>query len=84
LPEGWASRKSTISTSFAVGDVVVHVTRSYDGGKISVKFNFHHPITSNENAIQALSGQGQYASLYQNYVTARLLVSEAYGVIQDE
>lgn len=84
LPNGWEVKKSTLSTAYEVGGVIVNVTRSFDGSRVVVKFNFHHPIASHQTALQALSGQNGFASFYANYISARGLIESSYGGVLDE
>jgi hypothetical protein len=82
-PGDWASVGTTINSSFRCGDgtTLANVQRQFDGTNIILKFNFHHPITTVEQALQVLKGQG-HPRMDQSFETARNLISNLYGPIQ--
>jgi hypothetical protein len=82
-PGDWATVGTMINSSFRCGNgtTFANVQRQFDGTNIIVKFNFHHPIATVEQALQVLRGQG-HPRMGQSFETARDLVSNLYGPIQ--
>jgi hypothetical protein len=55
-PGDWAPVGTMINSSFRWGEgaAIANVQRQFDGTNIIVKFNFHHPIATVEQALQVL------------------------------
>ncbi len=81
MPGGWTSASTMVASSFRKenGSVIVTATRQFDAGIVSVKFNFHHPITSVDQALQILRGENGFARMAANFEFARSLVTTLYG-----
>jgi hypothetical protein len=56
----------------------VNIERQWDGAVVSVKFNFHHPVTSVEQARRVLAGDG-YNRMAGNLALAKQLINSVYG-----
>ncbi len=80
MPEGWAPAGVVITSSFKNGAETVHVNiqRQWDGGAISVKFNFHHPVSDVDQAIAVLEGTGGYLKMAQNLEFAKTVIASLY------
>jgi len=63
MPDGWSATTAAVVASFKNANETVHVniTRQWDGAVVSVKFNFHHPVTSVAQADAVLVGNGSRA-----------------------
>jgi hypothetical protein len=50
MPNGWEAAAINITSSFKHygSSVIVNINMTFDAGTISVKFNFHHAISSIE------------------------------------
>jgi len=83
-PDGWAVASANVVTSLKDGDRLVNIVRAFDGKQLSVKFNFHHSISTREQAISVLSGTNGYKHLFENYTFAREFVIKMYGGINDD
>jgi hypothetical protein len=81
MPTGWESAATNIVASFKRTDsnVIVNITRLLDAGTMVVKFNFHHAITTIDQAIEILNGGGGYSRMWDNFVMARDLIQKLYG-----
>lgn len=81
LDEQWSSAAVNLMTSFsrANGKVVVNIQRSFDAGQISVKFNFHHPVSGTVEALSVLSAEGDYWSMKQSREFSMALIEKLYG-----
>jgi hypothetical protein len=80
MPEGWSAGATTLSVSIKNkdGDVFCNIARTSDAGTIIVKFNFHHPVTSAEQAVKVLDGNG-YSRMVDNLGLAQTIIKGAYG-----
>jgi hypothetical protein len=80
MPGGWAPAGAVIASVFKNEAETVHVSiqRQWDGGAISVKFNFHHPIANTDQAIAVLEGTGGYARMSENLDLARRVITSLY------
>src|SRR6266481_4015677 len=69
MPEGWDAAAAVLISNFKKPDnsVVISITRQFDAGIVSVKFNFHHPISTVDQALQVLRGQGTFARMNGNF-----------------
>jgi|SRR5882672_38390 len=83
-PEGWTSSGTMIASSFrcANGSTIANVQRQFDGANIIIKFNFHHPLTAVQQALDVLRGQNHHARMEQSFQIARNLMTNLYGPIQ--
>jgi hypothetical protein len=81
MPEGWSAASTVVASAFKKADesVITTITRQFDAGTVSVKFNFHHPISNVEQALQILRGQNNFARMAANFEIARNLVTTLYG-----
>ena len=81
IPEGWSSMATNITVSVRnkAGNVIVNISRILDAGAITVKFNFHHPVTSAAEAIAVLHGNDGYAQMEANLEFAKTLINAVYG-----
>ena len=80
MPNGWEAAAVNIISSFkhSGSSVIVNINRTFDAGTISVKFNFHHAISSIEQGLAVLGGTG-FARMWENFEMAGKLVEEIYG-----
>ena len=80
MPDGWQATTAEIVSSFKKADETVHVNirRQWDGRIVSVKFNFHHPVTSIAQARRVLGGDG-YNRMAENLALAKELINVLYG-----
>ena len=80
MPDGWQATTAEIVSSFKKADETVHVNirRQWDGRIVSVKFNFHHPVTSISQARRVLGGDG-YNRMAENLALAKELINVLYG-----
>jgi hypothetical protein len=82
FPAGWDPAAVNIHSSFKHQEtnVIVNISRILDAGTISVKFNFHHPIATIDQALDILRGHNGYSRMWENFTMAQLLMQEIYGV----
>jgi hypothetical protein len=80
MPEGWQATTAAVVSSFKNANETVHVNiqRQWDGAVVSVKFNFHHPVASVEQARAVLIGDG-YKRMAENLALAKQLINSLYG-----
>jgi hypothetical protein len=85
VPQGWHSTSASIALTLKHDErnVLINITRIFDAGIIIMRFNFHHPISSYDEAMNILSGEGDYARIVQNLALATHL-AEANGVGNNE
>lgn len=83
-PEGWTNISTLIASSFryANGQTIANVQRQFDGDNVVIKFNFHHPITSVQEALEILRGEGGHTRMHQNLQNARNFLTAIYGATQ--
>lgn len=86
MPVGWSPSSAVLAASFKndTDTVVVNVTRQYEANTLIVKFNFHHPIKSADEAIAALKGENGYLRMRQNLILANDLMATLYGDIEND
>lgn len=84
MPDGWEPATTAIVASFtnAARNVVINVQRSFEGGEIIVKVNFHHAVVSAERAGFVLRGTNEYLRLNSNLQLAKSLLTTIYGDIE--
>jgi len=84
MPNGWEPATAAISSSFtkAGGTVAINVQRTFEGGAIIVKVNFHHAVANAEQAISVLSGGNGYSRMPENFQLARTLLTTIYGELE--
>jgi hypothetical protein len=77
----WSAVGVSIVSSFKnpADTVQINVHRQWDGGAISVKFNFHHAVATAEQAAAVLAGSNDYARMARNMEVAKELVESVYG-----
>jgi hypothetical protein len=80
MPEGWQATTAVVASSFKNANETVHVNiqRQWDAAVVSVKFNFHHPVASVEQARAILAGDG-YKRMAENLALAKQLINSLYG-----
>jgi hypothetical protein len=81
MPIGWTPAGALIASVFKneAETVQISIQRQWDGGAISVKFNFHHPIASSDQALAVLEGTGGYLRMTANLALAERLIAALYG-----
>lgn len=86
MPNGWDPAGVSVVSTFknAAETVHINVQRQWDGGAVSVKFNFHHPITNVEQAIAVLEGSNGYSRMAANLALATRLIESLYGNIRND
>jgi hypothetical protein len=85
IAEGWLPAASTLTSSFtnASGRVIVNISRSFDANTVTGKFNFHHPVSSVDQALEILRGEHGYVRMTENLEMARELMDSIYGKEDD-
>jgi hypothetical protein len=86
LPAGWNAVTSVLSAAFtnAAGNTFVNIQRQIEGGSLVVKMNFHHPVTSADQALSILSGENGYNRMAGNLELAKSLIALLYGTSGDD
>lgn len=81
MPEGWSAAATNLSVSVRNRDATVfaNISRIYDAGAITVKFNFHHPVTSATQAVAVLAGNSGYDRMDANLAFAQHIIAKTYG-----
>ncbi len=81
MPSDWAPAGAVIASVFKneAETVQVSIQRQWDGGAFSVKFNFHHPIASTDQAVAVLEGTGGYLRMSDNLALAERVIASLYG-----
>lgn len=81
MPAGWEPAGIVIASTFKnlAETVQVNIQRQWDGGSLSVKFNFHHIVPNMEQAIAVLEGTNDYLQMAGNLELARRLIGSLYG-----
>lgn len=84
MPNGWKPATTVVVASFAnaAGNVVINVHRSFEGGVLIVRVNFHHAVANAEQAIAVLKGENGYLRMAANFELANALLTSIYGEIQ--
>lgn len=83
-PDGFTVSSNAIATSLKREQVTINIQRYFDGARLGVKFNFHHAVSSAIQASKVLCGEDGYEQFYKNYQTAKQLVEQLYGAINDD
>jgi hypothetical protein len=60
-------------------NVFIYVTRIFDAGVVTFRFNFHHPVTSYTEALSILSGENNYGRMSDNLALAKRLAGVNSG-----
>ncbi|MBT9597050.1 MAG: hypothetical protein IV094_13795 [Vitreoscilla sp.] len=83
MPAGWAPASTDIAATFAneAGTVLINVQRHFDASGSTIRFNFHHPASTVEEALNLLAGQGGYKRMHENLQFAHRLVRELFGEV---
>lgn len=86
MPDGWEPTTAAVIASFTntAKTVVINVQRAFEGDAIIVKVNFHHAVTSVEQAISVLKGENGYLRMTQNFELACDLLTKLYGDMENE
>jgi hypothetical protein len=81
MPVGWEAASTALASSFRKpnGSVIVTINRQFDAGAVSIKFNFHHPVSGVEQALRILRGEDGFARMTANFEMARTLITALYG-----
>lgn len=81
VPSGWTAGSSAIVSSFKneTGALQINVHRQYDAGTIVIKVNFHHPVSSIDEAIAVLADREKFGSMDANRSIAEKFLSEIYN-----
>lgn len=83
-PDGFAVASGAISTSLKNDQVVINIKQYFESGRLGIKFNFHHAVSSAEQASEVLNGNTEYECFYHNYLIAKELTQKLYGVVNDD
>jgi hypothetical protein len=80
MPQGWTPSGAAIAATFKNMAETVHVNvqRQWDGAAVTVKFNFHHPVSGSEQAREVLLGANGYHRMAQNLELAQHLIDDLY------
>lgn len=81
-PDGWGAAASGLTSTFRFGDASVNITRLFDGNSLTLRFNFHHPVTTAEKAMEVLSGQN-HKRIFDNLQVAKELATKMYGELDE-
>jgi hypothetical protein len=81
MPQGWIPSATAIAATFKdeSDSVQMNMHRQWDGATVTVKFNFHHPVTSSEQARQVLDGTTGYRRMAENLEIAQQLINRIYS-----
>lgn len=84
MAAAWTSAATQISSSFRNddGSAIANVQRQFDGTSIIIKFNFHYPLNTVQQALEVLRGERGRARMLENLDIARNLTTTIYGPIQ--
>jgi hypothetical protein len=85
MPEGWTPETCMLSANFKNTNetVIVNIQRQFNANELIVKFNFHHPIKSEADAIAILKGSNDYKRMADNLELAEQLIEQLYGDIDN-
>lgn len=80
MSEGWTPSGAAVAATFRNDGETVHINvqRQWDGTAVTIKFNFHHPISSNDQALAILRGNNGYMRMAQSLELAKRLIAELY------
>ena len=86
MPDCWEPATASLAASFKnnTDTVIVNIQRQYEADVLIVKFNFHHPIKSADDALVVLRGESDYKRMNQNLIFAKQLMTELYGEIEND
>ncbi len=81
VPDGWRASASSVSLTLKSDDknVYINIGRTFDAGQVTVRFNFHHPVSSSTEALGVLEGQNNYPRMFSNFGLANRLVDRKLG-----
>ena len=83
-PDGWNVSATLLSTTMTFEETQVNIQRVVNGGRLSIKFNFHHTVADGPKALQVLKGEGGYKRVAENFRVARDIIKKMYGDIDEE
>lgn len=85
MSEGWTPATCMLTANFKNTNetVIVNIQRQFDVNELIVKFNFHHPIKSEDDAISILNGSNGYNRMANNLEIAEQLIMKLYGDIDN-
>jgi|GEM_PF-2103481 len=69
-----------LTSSIRVGDHILNLTRSNEGGTMGVKFNFHYDVSSAAMAADRMANEGLF---WQNLRFAQQFIRSVYGIDVD-
>lgn len=80
MPSGWASGNVMVTSTFRSPNEAVHVNiaRALEGDSLVVRFNFHHAIAGNAQALPILRGESGYNRMADNLAFAKRLINDLY------
>lgn len=86
MPKGWEPATTAINSSFTntAKTVLINVQHILMGNEIIVKVNFHHAVSSVEQAILVLRGEHGYSRMTQNFNFSRTLLTSLFGDLENE
>lgn len=86
MPGGWEPATTAINSSFTntAKTVLINVQHILMGNVIVVKVNFHHEVSSVEQAISVLRGDHGYSRMTQNFDFSRTLLTSLFGDLKNE
>lgn len=86
MPDCWEPASASLAASFKnnTDTVIVNIQRQFEADVLIVKFNFHHPISSADDALVVLRGENDYKRMNQNLIFAKQLMTELYGEIEND
>jgi hypothetical protein len=86
IPNGWSPASSVLATNFKNADetVIVNIQRHFEVSELIVKFNFHHPIKSENDALDILRGHKGYTRMAGNLELAKQLVTSLYRDLEND
>jgi hypothetical protein len=86
MPEGWEPATTAFNSSFTntVKTVLINVQHILTGNVIVVKINFHHAVSSVEQAISVLRGEQGYSRMTQHLDFSNTLLTSLFGDLENE
>jgi hypothetical protein len=86
MAEDWAPSSTTLVAAFSndARNVVINVQRHFEAGRLTVKLNFHHPVTTTDQAVALLRGEGNNVRMTENLEFAKGLMTRLYGELENE
>ena len=81
MPQGWSPSVAAITATFrnTAENIHVNIQRQWDGATVTVKFNFHHPVSGSDQALAVLRGTNGYQRMAKNLEFAWDLINDLYA-----